>query len=128
MKYLSKLKEELEHLYRIKTPLIWITTQEEELAERAAVSVAAKLHLTDYYYYISNTGGARMDPITLQRSRIVQNQNLGDMFNENSYKYPETLANLASCKPCIKVFLSATIISSVPSSDSSLLHTMTGCA
>ena len=96
MKYLSKLKEELEHLYRIKTPLIWITTQEEELAERAAVSVAAKLHLTDYYYYISNTGGARMDPITLQRSRIVQNQNLGDMFNENSYKYPETLANLAS--------------------------------
>ncbi len=93
--YLSKLKEELEHLYRIKTPLIWIATREEELAERAAVSVAAKLHLSDYYYYIATNGGARMDPITLRKSHIVQNQSLEDAFqNDAAYHFPEALVNM----------------------------------
>lgn len=96
MKYLENLSQELEHLYRIKTPLIWIATREEELAEKAAVHIAAKMDLSKYYYYVANTGGFHMDPITLRRSMLAQNQNLDDMFAEEGggSQYPEMLPNI----------------------------------
>lgn len=95
MKSLSKLKEELEHLYKVKTPLIWIATREEERAERVAISVAVKQNIASYFYFIADNGGARMDPISLRRSSIVQHQDLEDAFaSDGQYTFPENLVNI----------------------------------
>ena len=80
MGYLTKFEEEIANLLKIETPLIWINTREEEIAEKVVVHIAAKMGVARYYYYISNVNGSRMDPVSLKDSTAQNTQDLSDIF------------------------------------------------
>lgn len=93
--YLSKLTEELDNLLTIQTPMIWIQTREEYLAEKAAVHLCAKKHIAKQFCYVSSAGGAPMDPITLRDANAAQMNDLEDMFETNQKSMlPEQISNV----------------------------------
>lgn len=95
MGYLTKFEEEITNLLKIETPLIWINTREEEIAEKAVVHIAAKMGVARYYYYISNVNGSRMDPVSLKESTAQNTQDLSDMFSsgQQEFDYKDRLVN-----------------------------------
>lgn len=93
---LRKLQEELGNLFAIRTPLIWIRTQEQIMAEKAVLNICARQNIVSYFYYISTNRGARLDPITGKNAVTQKNDNLDDMFeNQGKFSYPNELSNLS---------------------------------
>lgn len=81
---ISEFCKRIQELLEVKTPLIWVHTKEEEIAERAIVKVAAKLNAVDNYYYADNTRSVLMDPVTLRMAQIQGTEDVDDMFGRQA--------------------------------------------
>lgn len=98
LSYLSDLKEQIKEQLLIKTPLIWIYTKEESIADKTAVRIVYSMGLAEHFYYSTVSGGAKIDPITMRPVTVSGESNMDDMFNNSNndkYKYPLNVGNTA---------------------------------
>lgn len=83
---LSKFKERVSQLLAIDTPFLWVTTQEEQIAEQAIMKAALLTEKYSVFYYATDKGAQRMDPYTLKAMNaadISSSNSFMDGFNES---------------------------------------------
>lgn len=109
---ISKFKETIRDLLKINTPLIWVTTQEEEFAEEAIIKTAAANNFTTYYYCGSDTGSFRIDPLTMKPTNTAATRSLDDEFNASGgeFVYPDSFPSVSVMLTTIKEFTDNTMI------------------
>lgn len=95
---LKTFSKRANELFSIHTPMLWVVTQEEKIAERALVKEVMRLNLAQHYYFCDTNGGAMMDPLSLLPATAQNANDLDDMFAEGdgSFQYPPTVPSLAS--------------------------------
>lgn len=100
MGYLTDFKNQIAEQLKIKTPLIWIYTKEEFIADKTLVQLVYKEGVAKHFYYSSIAGGEKIDPLTMEPASAMNVNSLTTMFSDNAvngsedkYEYPESVAN-----------------------------------
>ena len=93
---LKAFSKRASELLAIHTPMLWVVTQEEKIAEKAVVKESMRLNLAQHYYFCDTNGGAMMDPLSLLPATAQNTGDLDDMFADggDSFQYPSETANL----------------------------------
>ena len=92
---LKDYSERCNALLSIHTPLIWVVTREEKVAEKAIVKEAMRLKAATHFYYCDTTGGHMMDPLTLLPSTAQTADDIDDMFEQEAEAFPAEVRGLA---------------------------------
>ena len=95
---LKAFSQRMNELLAVKTPMIWVTTREEKIAEKAAVKEVMRTNSASHFYFCDNNGGALMDPLSLLPS-TAQNaaRDVEDMFSDGEADaYPDTVPSLGA--------------------------------
>lgn len=95
---LKVFSQRMNELLAVKTPMIWVTTREEKIAEKAAVKEVMRTNSASHFYFCDNNGGALMDPLSLLPS-TAQNaaRDVEDMFSDGETDaYPDTVPSLGA--------------------------------
>ena len=95
---LKTFSKRASELLAIHTPMLWVVTQEEKIAEKAVVKEAMRLNLAQHFYFCDTNGGAMMDPLSLMPATAQATGDLDDMFAEGdgSFQFPPTVPSLAA--------------------------------
>lgn len=95
---LSTFSKRINELLAIQTPLIWITTQEEKIAEAAVVKELMRAKAAEHYYYCDTNSGFMMDPLSLKPSTAQVANDMDDQFaameRGDTFQYPDSVAGL----------------------------------
>lgn len=109
---ISKFKTRIDRLLWARTPLIWVTTQEEGFAEEAVLKAAITSNSIFIYYCGADTGCFRFDPVTMKPTNVSATRSLDDEFESSSreFVYPDTFVNVLAMLNTIKDFTENTMI------------------
>lgn len=96
---LKNFSQRINELLSIHTPIIWVVTREEAIAEKAVVREVMRTNSAQHFYYCDDNGGFQMDPFSLKPStaQVVADNDNGPMeFGNESYGgdfegYPPTI-------------------------------------
>ena len=95
---LSTFSNRISELLAIQTPMIWVVTQEEKIAEAAVVKEIMKANIVEHYYYCDTNGGFMMDPLSLKPSTAQIASDMEDQFaameRGESFQYPDSVAGM----------------------------------
>ena len=101
---LKAFSKRINELLAIKTPMIWVVTREEAIAEKAVVKEAVRGNVASHFYYCDSNDGSLMDPITLKPS-TAKNASDGISAFENEMGSEEFnySAEVHGLMPCLSL-------------------------
>lgn len=95
---LSGFAKRVSELLAIQTPMIWVVTQEEKIAEAAVVKEIMKANIVEHYYYCDTNSGFMMDPLSLKPSTAQMASDMEDQFaameRGENFQYPDSVAGM----------------------------------